>query len=333
MRLHSTQPLVARAHKLWLTQIPTIVFGSVRTTQAITKATEPPPSGAWLRDAHPHEALILTPCGHAYSEIFWKAKLSTRIDQSARTGSWAAQRSRCCAPVPGGGTCGALLRQAGGFRMTHCNPPRSAGLHPSGGWAPLAELMRSLPVHGAIGARVEAAVRLLLALRLHAAREGLPPSEAKVVIFSRFDATLTLLTRACALNGLSCLTLSAQCGSLAAGGAVATQEAAKFCADASIQVSPRPVRHLNPLPRPPRVPLFPRPPSHANCHTLHPALAPLGSSLLAPLPTSPFPLVPPSCSLRPSSCPPDAAPPGSPSPPRGTCSSWNRNRNSPPSYR
>jgi len=214
----------------------------------------PDGTGAWLRDTHPHEALILTPCGHAYSEVFWAAKLSTRIDQSARTGRWAAQRARCCAPILGGGTCGTLLRKAGGFRMTHCNPPRSAALPPGGGWAPLTSLMRSLPLHGTAGARVESAVRLLLALRVHAHRHDLSPCEAKVVVFSRFDATLTLLARACALNAVACLTLSAQCGSLAAGRAAAAQEAARFCADSSIQVWHTHPHRLASL-------LFPNPPN------------------------------------------------------------------------
>ena len=43
---------------------------------------------------HPHDDLIITPCGHCYSEAMWKAKLATKIDQTGVGGKWTAQRSR-----------------------------------------------------------------------------------------------------------------------------------------------------------------------------------------------------------------------------------------------
>lgn len=193
-------------------------------------------TGAWLKDSHPHEALILTPCSHAYSELFWTAKLSTKIEQSSRTGRWAAQRARCCAPLVTGGFCGAQLRRSAGFRFTHANPPRIATLPPGGGYAPLMPFMSSVPIHGALGSRVDIAVRLLLSLRHHASESGASLHESKAVVFSRFDATLNLLSRACSLNGISCLTLSAQCGSFhARAGANTPHEVARFCDEPTVQ--------------------------------------------------------------------------------------------------
>lgn len=38
-------------------------------------------AGEWQRDLHPHEVLVSTPCGHAYSEAFWSDVVSTAIDK------------------------------------------------------------------------------------------------------------------------------------------------------------------------------------------------------------------------------------------------------------
>ena len=194
-------------------------------------------SQRWRRDSHPHDVLVTAPCGHAFSEHFWSAKLSTRIEQS-RGRRWKVHSARCCAPLPGGGTCSQPLRLVAGMRLTACNPPRAPPRPVGGGWAELRPRFAAQAVHGSLGSRVETALRLLLALKAHAAESGMPPAAAKAVVFSRHEATLSLLRHGCALNGISAVSLSAACGSFVgtSGRAGATtQEVARFCTDESIQ--------------------------------------------------------------------------------------------------
>ena len=86
--------------------------------------------------------------------------------------------------------------------MTHCNPPRAPmalAARAPGAWDGAWDGARV--VHGVWGARVEAAVRLMLELRARAEAAG-DAGGAKVVVFSRFEQTLSLLARACAMHAI-----------------------------------------------------------------------------------------------------------------------------------
>mgnify|MGYP001982710462 CR=1 FL=1 len=79
-------------------------------------------------------------------------------------------------------------------------------------------------MHGYWGTRVEMAVRLLLEIRRRADVAG-DRASAKAVVFSRFEQTLALLARACAMNGVS--------ATVPKGGLSPQQEVAAFCAEGS----------------------------------------------------------------------------------------------------
>ena len=159
----------------------------------------------WVRDAFPHDVLVVTPCGHAYSERYWSEIMSTQIER-ASTHTFRARKARCCAPLVGGVTCGKVLSEAQALRVTGCRPrmpryttapctatatrPAPSHLHTAG-----------VPLHGSWGSRVDTVVRLLLALRASAADLG-DAAAAKAVIFSRHEPLLKLLATACAMNGV-----------------------------------------------------------------------------------------------------------------------------------
>ena len=123
------------------------------------------------------------PCGHCYSEEWWRHKLSTTIDQAGPRGGWRARKARCCAPLPCGGVCGAPLMQTRALRVTRCNPPHAPELPAAG--AP-ARALAGHAVHGYWGSRVEQAVRLLLRLRAGEAKAA----DAKAVVYTRLEPTV-----------------------------------------------------------------------------------------------------------------------------------------------
>ena len=181
----------------------------------------------WRRDAHPHDVLVLAPCGHCYSEQWWAAKLSTTIDVSSR-GTLRARRATCCAPIADGKRCNRVLSANQGLRVTHCNPPRAPmalAARAPGAWDGAWDGARV--VHGVWGARVEAAVRLMLELRARAEAAG-DAGGAKVVVFSRFEQTLSLLARACAMHAIRTASSGGARGSL-------QHEVSLFCAEPAVQ--------------------------------------------------------------------------------------------------
>ena len=48
----------------------------------------------WIRDTFPHDVLVVTPCGHAYSERFWSEIMSTTIER-ANAHTFRARKARC----------------------------------------------------------------------------------------------------------------------------------------------------------------------------------------------------------------------------------------------
>lgn len=48
----------------------------------------------WRRDVHPHEVLVSTQCGHAYSEAFWSDAISTTLEQVRHATMWWLQARR-----------------------------------------------------------------------------------------------------------------------------------------------------------------------------------------------------------------------------------------------
>ena len=178
----------------------------------------------WVRDTHPNDVLIATPCGHAYSERFFAAIMSTTIDRTTRGNGMRIGKARCCAPLPGGGSCQRVLSEAQALRVTGCRargtrylppscfpcarPAAAAASAPAGPISatalaapPLVDV-RSTLLHGSYGSRVDLVVRLLLALRREASRTD-DPASCKCVIFSRHEPLLRLMDAACAMNGVS----------------------------------------------------------------------------------------------------------------------------------
>ena len=186
--------------------------------------------GVWVRDVYPHDVLVATPCGHAYSERFWSEVMSTEINR-ANAHTFRARKARCCAPMEGGGVCGKVLLEAQALRVTgcRCRMPRYSTVHdgqptetagagrpegchegaraeshmrrPSDGGPPSHVDISPVALHGSWGSRVDSVVRLLLALR-ESSRQAGDVAAAKAVIFSRHEPLLKLLTSACAMNGV-----------------------------------------------------------------------------------------------------------------------------------
>ena len=182
--------------------------------------------GVWRRDVFPHDVLVATPCGHAYSERFWSTTMSTTIERGANAHTFHARKARCCAPLAGGGVCGRPLSDTAALRVTGCRArvPRYGAHHELGATAALCVGASStlggaaplpppspavahaplMPLHGSWGSRVEMVVRLLLSLRAAAEAAG-DSAAAKAVVFSRHEAVLRLLQAACAMNGVRAL--------------------------------------------------------------------------------------------------------------------------------
>jgi hypothetical protein len=214
-----------------------------------------------VRDTFPHDVLVATPCGHAYSERCWSEVISTQIERHGAH-TFRARKARCCAPLEGGGICGKPLSEAQALRVTGCRrrlpryrhdddvtagaadehgatqppPPvasaaaaegsaaggpggsalpravaptaaRADGAGPSSGLVDL----RRVGLHGSWGSRVEAVVRLLLALRDTSASVG-DACACKAVVFSRHEQLLHLIDRACAMNGVAAARFGASGG-------------------------------------------------------------------------------------------------------------------------
>lgn len=202
--------------------------------------------GMWVRDAFPHDVLVVTQCGHCFSERMWNVVMSTSIERVSAH-RFTARKAKCCAPLAGmQRICGQRLSEAQGFRVTGCRPRRPFYRRDEGGEggaaaAPAAPTLAvpgappyvnvtGVAVHGSWGSRVDQTVRLLLALRARATMLG-DPGAAKVILFSRQEAVLKLLAAACAMNGISAV----QYGSKGGGGGGAHHELTAFLGRPSVQ--------------------------------------------------------------------------------------------------